>query len=206
MINVPEWCQHDVSRETLDDLIAFDTLVQTWSPKINLVSRGDLSDLWGRHIWDSVQLWQNRPSSATLWFDLGSGGGFPGLVLAMLAKHNCPNLKIHLIESDQRKCAFLRTVVRTLDLNAKINAARTDQVTLRDADVISARALAGLPELLEMACPLAKTSTTFLFPKGVRWKSEVQMALEKWRFEYNAHQSHTDKDACLLELRNVFAN
>lgn len=206
MKDVPSWYPENVSRETLDRLTAFQSLVASWSPKINLVSRRDLDDIWDRHIWDSVQVWLKCPIQAKSWADLGSGGGFPGVVVAIMAADTQHDLKVTMVESDQRKCAFLRTAIRTLDLRAKVVAARIENCDLQGADVISARALASLADLLKVTEAMAKSSTTFLFPKGVRWKEEVEAALEGWRFDYQAHQSHTDKNAALLELTNVSAN
>ena len=130
----------NVSRETLDRLLTFQSLVRKWNPAINLVSRADLSDLWGRHILDSVQIFDLLPPNASIWCDFGSGGGFPGLVVAILAKEKAPALKTVLIESDKRKSVFLRQVVNDLGLNAKVLSERIDEASPQSADVVSARA------------------------------------------------------------------
>ena len=110
----------DVSRETYDNLRAFEELVRKWTVKINLISPTTIGQIWDRHIVDSVQVWAQAPENATSWVDIGSGGGFPGIVLAILAKELRPEMAFTLIESDQRKCAFLRTAARELGLNVKV--------------------------------------------------------------------------------------
>ena len=109
-----------VSRETMDRLNTYSELLKKWNPKINLVSRFTLDDLWSRHMLDSAQIFSLADNKPDHWIDLGSGGGFPGLVIAILAKELMPNLTVTLVESDQRKCAFLRTVSRETNLKTKV--------------------------------------------------------------------------------------
>ncbi|MEO9897282.1 MAG: 16S rRNA (guanine(527)-N(7))-methyltransferase RsmG [Paracoccaceae bacterium] len=202
MIKAPDWFQGDVSRETLEAFEAFEALVIKWSQRINLISKKDLSQVSERHIWDSAPIFP-FVADANSWIDLGSGGGFPGIVVAILAKEIRPDLKITLIESDARKCTFLRTAIRELDLNAEVRTDRIERVTDITADVISARALASLDVLLELAVPLSETHTKFLFPKGQSWEEEIVRARRKWSFDLTAHSSHTNTNARLLELMNV---
>lgn len=156
----------DVSRETTDRLNTYVALIQKWTGKINLVAPSQVDHLWTRHILDCLQIAPLLPASATSITDIGSGGGLPGLVLAIHDKEYCPQRHISLVESDQRKAAFLRTVIRELDLNATVFAERIEKVDIPPADVVTARALAPLARLLELAAPLIKPDGLAIFAKG----------------------------------------
>ena len=134
-----------VSRETEDRLRAYAALIEKWTPKINLISRSTIPEIWARHILDSVQIVQLAPENWGSWTDLGSGGGLPGCVAAILAPENA---HVTLVESDQRKVAFLRTVQRELDLPMTVLAERIEDADVAPADVVSARALAALTRAL----------------------------------------------------------
>ena len=134
----------DVSRETISRLEVLASQLTRWNPRINLVSRNSLADLWHRHIRDSIQLLYHGPENAAHWLDIGSGGGFPGLVIAAMVEEPRAPGKVTLVESDQRKCAFLRSVIREAGLSATVIAARIEEVPPLSATVISARALAPL--------------------------------------------------------------
>jgi len=131
----------NVSRETMADLEAFATLVAKWTAKINLIARGTVDSIWDRHVVDSVQLYKFAPKTYKKWVDIGSGGGFPGIVVAILGKEMNPQAQFILIESDQRKAAFLRTAARELGLSVVVIAERIELAPEQDADVVSARAL-----------------------------------------------------------------
>jgi 16S rRNA (guanine527-N7)-methyltransferase len=158
----------DVSRETLTRLETYAALLTKWTRRINLVSAASLPDLWHRHIADSAQLLAFRPP-ARLWLDLGSGAGFPGLVVAILT----PDLHVRLVESDQRKCAFLRRVAEDTGTTVDIVPCRIETLPPQSADVISARALAPLTQLLAHAEKHLAPDGIGLFPKG-RTVSEPQ--------------------------------
>lgn len=192
-----EW---SVSRETLERLETYADLLRKWNPKINLVSRASLSVLWDRHIRDSAQIWGLAPESPRIWHDLGSGGGFPGLVVAVLAKEHSPGTHFHLVESDTRKCAFLDTVVRSCDLSVTTHARRIQEVRLPPADVISARALAALPDLLAFSENLRQSEGICLFPKGETVHKEIADAKQRWNFEYSIHPSRTEQKAAIVEI------
>ena len=162
-----------VSRETIERLEHFQTLLLKWTARINLISRGTQADIWSRHIVDSAQLWACLPDKARHWFDIGSGGGLPGLVIAILAKDLRPSLWVHLIDSDVRKTVFLQTVIRTLDLNAKVSVGRVEKHPPEGADVVSARAVAPLKALLGLTTPHAAPNGLLLLPKGATYASEV---------------------------------
>lgn len=202
MSSAPVWLKDSVSRETMDDLCKFERLVQKWTSKINLISPEEKSRIWNRHIWDSSQLFlllQKRPLS---WIDLGSGGGFPGLVLAVLDKKE-RNLDLTLVESDARKCVFLRTAVRELKLNATVVQKRIEELPTQRPDYISARALAPLENLLGSTEGLRSPRTISVFPKGKNWQSEVDIASKQWQFDIEIHASKTDPQAAILEITNV---
>lgn len=191
----------DVSRETEDALHKFSDLLRKWTPKINLISTGTVDTLWTRHLADSAQLWDLAPHQAR-WVDLGSGGGFPGLVVAVLGR-DCPGFSMTLVEADQRKSAFLRTAVRELDLEVDVVARRIDDIRPLNAEVLTARALAPLPKLLSFAHRHLLPDGVALFPKGAKAKDEVNEALEGWRFRCQKHASITDANSTILSVGEI---
>ncbi len=193
--------QTGVSRETLSDLEAYADLLRQWNKTINLVSPASLDHLWSRHFLDSAQLLR-LVEPVGRWVDLGSGGGFPGLVIAVLSKGRA-DLEVILVESDQRKAAFLRTVIRDLKLNARVVVSRIEDVAPLDAGVLSARALAPLDTLLGFASRHLKPSGIALFPKGEKADEEVADALEHWKFDCEKHRSQTDENATILRIGEI---
>lgn len=192
-----------VSCETWARLEELAALVQKWTAKINLVSARTVPEIWSRHVADSAQLFDLAPPEARIWADIGSGGGFPGLVIAILAADERPDLSVTLVESDQRKAAFLMTAARMLDLHAKILAERIETTAPLQADVLSARALASLDVLLGYAERHLKSGGVALFPKGGNADSELSQALEHWRFSYQKEQSRTDADGVVLMIGGI---
>jgi 16S rRNA (guanine527-N7)-methyltransferase len=193
----------NVSRETFERLSRLVALLEKWNPRINLVSKSTLADVWVRHVQDSLQLFRLAPPSWRTWVDLGSGGGFPGLVIAILAKDKNSNAHVTLVESDQRKCAFLRTVIRELDLPASVLAQRIEDLDPLGADVISARALADLSTLLGFVVRHGGNETVSLFPKGASWEKEVRDAQAQWDFSYAHCKSETESKAVVLRIQGV---
>ena len=191
-----------VSRETLDRLKAMESLLLKWNPAINLVSKASLPHSWNRHILDSAQIFHLAPHVAT-WADLGSGGGFPGIVVACLAKELNPDLTVTLVESDQRKATFLREAVRELSLKADVRAERIESTPPLSAAVLSARALAPLSDLLTYAQRHLGTGGLALFLKGSSWKDEVAIAQKQWHFELDAHPSATDPNGAILAVKAI---
>ena len=192
----------NVSRETEERLRHLESLLRKWNPAINLVSKSTLDSAWDRHILDSAQLYA-LGSSAGHWVDLGSGGGFPGLVIACLAAGAGDPLKVTLIESDQRKATFLRQAARELSLPATILSQRIESAEPQAADTLSARALAPLPNLLAFAARHMSPSGTALFPKGATWQQEVEAARKDWHFDLTTRTSTTDPDAVILIVKAV---
>ncbi|MEX0348331.1 MAG: 16S rRNA (guanine(527)-N(7))-methyltransferase RsmG [Paracoccaceae bacterium] len=192
----------DVSRETLERLSVYSELVRKWNPKINLVSKSSLDVLWTRHFVDSLQVFQCAKQRGH-WVDIGSGGGFPGLVMAIAAMEDHADLRFSLVESDQRKCAFLRTVVRETGCNAKVLAKRIEDAEPQQADILSARALADLSLLFSFCDRHLKPDGLALFPKGVSWKKEVDNAAKRWNFTADTITSLTEPNAVILKIRGI---
>ena len=190
----------DVSRETQEKLEHLVTLLAKWSPRINLVSRTTLEDSWTRHILDSAQVFSVPEVHSGHWADFGSGGGFPGLVVAILAQELAPDLKVTLVESDQRKSVFLRTALRETKVDAQILSERIEKVSPLQADVISARALADLTVLLTFADRHMSKTGRAVFPKGANWKKELEAARESWKFDCAERKSITDPNAVVLSI------
>ncbi len=187
-----------VSRETLQRLETYAALLQQWNPKINLVGPATLPDLWRRHMLDSAQLCDSVPVGARVAVDLGSGAGFPGLVLAIMTE-----LDVHLIESDARKVAFLRESARATKTTVVIHQQRIESVDSIKADVITARACAPLVQLLKWAVPLMGPGAVGVFPKGQNVGSELTEAHKIWTMDVDQRPSRTDPTATILCVREV---
>lgn len=192
----------DVSRETIDRLRDFQGILSKWNPKINLVSRNSINHVWERHILDSAQVLNIAPAWSR-WGDLGSGGGFPGLIVAILALEKNPTAETVLVETDIRKASFLREVSRVLDLNARIVVERIESAQALNVEVLSARALARLDRLLGYSSRHLTRDGTCLFFKGESWEKEVEDARKSWSFSIVPHISKTDSRAAILEVKEI---
>ena len=193
----------DIAPATLGRLQAFEALARRWTARINLVAPSTVPDLWARHIADSAQLWPFAPAGAARWADLGSGGGFPGIVIAILAAET-GGPAVTLIESDQRKGAFLRTVSRELSLSVTVLNRRVEAAPPQAADVVSARALAPLAALLPLVARHLAPGGTALLPKGRDWQAEVEAARDTgWTFAAEALPSLTDPSARILRVADI---
>jgi 16S rRNA (guanine527-N7)-methyltransferase len=188
----------DVSRETLARLTAYVTLLEKWQNTVNLVGRGTLSDVWRRHILDSAQLYSLLPASLGHVVDLGSGAGFPGLVLAIMGAED-----VELIEANTRKCAFLREVARVTNTRVTITNDRIEGKDPRIADVVTARALAPLPRLLDYAKAYVGPETICLFLKGQRLHEELTEAQKTWKMGVTTIPSLSDAGGSVLCLRKL---
>ena len=193
----------DVSRETIERLEHYQRLLLQWTRRINLIAPSTISTSWKRHIVDSAQIFELLPQNSAHLVDIGSGGGLPGLVVAILAIEKAPLLKTTLVESDQRKAVFLRTVVRELGLSTAIQAVRIESVSDMQADVLTARALAPLPKLMGYAVKLLKPDGTALFQKGRTFDQEVAQARETWDFDLQSYPSQTDQEARILQIKDI---
>ena len=189
-----------VSRETLARLEAYEALLRRWSQRINLVGRSTLADPWRRHFLDSAQLLPLLPAAARTLLDLGSGAGFPGLVLAILGVAG-----VTLADSDSRKCGFLREAARLTGAKVEIYCDRIESLPACAFDAITARAVAPLPELLALAAPFLGPQTRCLFLKGAQGRQELTEARKGWKMQARVHPSLSDPRGVILELHKVFA-
>ena len=188
----------NVSRETSDRLVIFAALLLRWNARINLISRSDEPHLHKRHIEDSLQLAGLVPPGVERAIDLGSGAGFPGLVLAIAC-----DVSFDLVEADQRKAAFLREAIRATGAKAQVHAQRIETVALAPAALVTARALAPLSALLGFAAPLLSPGGICLFAKGENAEREVCEAEAAWTVRIERHISRTDRSGVILRLSEV---
>jgi 16S rRNA (guanine527-N7)-methyltransferase len=203
-----------VSRETLGRLDRFTELLLAWQSRINLISGSTVSSLWTRHVADSLQLLELvKPPVATahagegrrggVWLDLGSGAGFPGIVIAC-AVAEIPGARVHLVESNLKKVSFLREVVRETKVPALVHAARIETMAsalAETVDYVTARAVAPLPELLEMIAPFVEKGAKALLPKGQDLGKELTAATKSWNIEADSVPSKTSKAGRILIVR-----
>ena len=187
----------EVSRETWERLEALTGLLAKWQKTINLVSPSTLPHVWTRHVADSLQTAELVPAGASTVVDLGSGAGFPGLVIAAAR----PDVYVHLIESDQRKCAFLREAARAMRVPVAVHNQRIESALEswpHGADAVTARALAPLTQLLGLAAPLLKAGTVGIFAKGREIQEELASAGADWQIACDLVPSRTEDGARLL--------
>ncbi|KMO16158.1 16S rRNA (guanine(527)-N(7))-methyltransferase RsmG [Methylobacterium platani] len=192
-----------VSRETAAALDLYVAQLTRWQSIKNLVGPSTLADVWSRHIADSLQLLALAPQ-ATRWLDLGSGAGIPGLILAIAGRER-PGFHVDLVESNGRKGAFLQETVRLTGAPARIHVARIETVIARFADsqIVTARALAPLSQLLAWTEPLLKNGASGLFPKGRDVLTELTEAGERWKFDADLIPSRTDSEARIVRVSSV---
>lgn len=188
----------DVSRETMDRLDAFAALVRDENGRQNLVSKASLDHLWARHIADSAQLLVHVPSPSASWIDLGSGPGFPGLVVAAL--HSGP---VTLVEERRLRIDFLHRAAAVLGVYVEILGMKAQRVPHHAFDVISARAFAPLPRLLELATGFSTAKSLWVLPKGRNAQSELDALESSWQGEFRLEQSVTDPEARIVVATGV---
>ena len=193
----------DVSRETIDRLNKLESIVLKWNPKINLIAKSTIDSIWVRHICDSAQLFQYAPPNVSSWLDIGSGGGFPGIVMAAMSVGLGQKTEFTFVESDQRKAAFLRAAVRELDLKVTILAERIEEISPQNAEVITARALKSVTELLPMLGRHLAPDGVAILPKGRTFADEIFVARQNWQFSMSEQISITDVDACILIVKDI---
>ncbi len=191
-----------VSRETLARLKAYVSLLEEWNARHNLVSAASLADVWRRHVWDSAQLFPLIPIEARSLVDLGSGAGFPGLVLAAMARER-PGFRTVLYESIGKKCRFLEAAAERMGLPVEVRNARMEEVVPEAFDVVTARACAPLAKLLAYAQPFQGPATVNLFLKGQSVEVELTEAHKSWRMKLARSESRTDPSGVILEIREL---
>jgi 16S rRNA (guanine527-N7)-methyltransferase len=188
----------DVSRETRDRLQTYAALLVRWNRSINLIGRHTVDDLWQRHFADCLQLGPLIPSTARSGVDLGSGAGFPGLVLAIAT-----GIPFHLIESDVRKAAFLRVVIEATGAPSTVHAVRLEAALIPPADVVTSRALAPLPKLMPGIARFLSPDGVALLLKGEHVDEELTGALSEWHMTVDRRASVTDSRGVILRLTEV---
>jgi 16S rRNA (guanine527-N7)-methyltransferase len=191
-----------VSRETLARLKAFVGLLTDWNTRHNLVSRTSLEDVWRRHVWDSAQLCPLIPASTKSLVDLGSGAGFPGLVLAILLRER-PGFRPIFYEATRKKCEFLRSAAERAGVAAEVRCMRIEEASPEIVDVVTARACAPLSKLLTYAEAFQGPQTTNLFLKGQSVEGELTEATKCWKLQVVRHPSQTDSSGTILEIREL---
>ena len=187
----------------MDQLLTLKGLVEKWSPRINLVSKASLADIWARHFEDSAVLCLDPFNPGAHWVDLGAGGGFPGLVVAVILRDKGLLTEVTLVESDLRKAIFLREAARQLGLVINVRNERAEKIAPLSASVVSARALASLSGLCALAEKHLAPGGICLFPKGERFSEEIEAAAKSWRFDLEARENLDHKGSALLVLRNL---
>ena len=195
----------DVSRETLQRLEEFSAELKRWSARINLVAPTPEEIFWERHIVDSAQLYPLR-SDGVIWCDLGSGGGLPAMVVAILAREGAPDLMFHLVESDARKAAFLKITSRALALNVVVHQARAETLAPLSAQTVTARALAPLDKLLGYVQRHLDPGGVALLPKGRNHEVEIADARRRWSFDLDLIDSVAEQGAKILSIRHITSN
>jgi len=201
----PETYKLNVSREIADKLKIYHALLLKWQKAINLISPKSVDDAWVRHFLDSAQVERHVSRESLTVADLGCGGGFPGLVLAIMR----PDLKIHLVESDERKCQFLRTVSRETNVNVMVHNSRIEScIDEVKPDFVMARALADLSALLGYVDVWSQGNCDLecIFLKGAQLEKEIEEAQKIFTFEFDKFPSITDPHAALIHIRNISRN
>ena len=187
----------NVSRETIDKLMTYEVQLLKWQRAVNLVSKSTLPDLWTRHMLDSAQLLKYIENDTKTIVDMGSGGGFPGMVLAMTGR-----FVVHFIDSDQKKIEFLRNVSRETNTKIHLHCCRLERAPEISADLVTARALAPLEKLLSYAEPFSHAKTQCLFLKGATWDEEIACIKQDWHVKFSTYNSITDPNGVILKVEN----
>ncbi len=192
-----------VTYETINALTRYKEMLFCENKKTNLVAESTLPNIWTRHFLDSAQLMPMIPDSAKTIADMGAGAGFPSLVLAILAKNDNRPIDVHAIESIGKKAEFLKAVVRELKLNVTVHQERIENLRDLKADVVTARALKPLPELLKYANALTRKDSLCLFLKGKGASEELTLAEKYWTFNAEIHRSRSDETGKILAIKNL---
>lgn len=197
--------ENSVSRETLERLKAYEASLHEWQKKFNLVSNASLEDAWNRHFLDSMQLFNFIPKTARNLCDFGSGAGFPGMVLAIMAKEKTPYLKVSLIESIKKKTLYLNEVNNITEANAVIINDRIENIPPQSFDVITSRAMASLKDLLSYTKKFFGKNTVCIFPKGKSYAEEIAEAEKFWKFDCKIVPSEMSSEGVILIITNLSA-
>ena len=193
----------NVSRETLDGFCEYETLLLKWNEKINLVSKNTLVDIWERHFLDSGQIIKHVEASGKRWVDVGSGAGFPGLVVALLLRDRKVDCDLVLVEKNQKKVLFLNEVIRKLNLSVKVVNYNIYTLEPLNADILTARAFSELNNLMEIAFRHRKKEGICLFLKGENYRIELDKTLNYWFFDYDIVNSDSNSSGNIIRVKNI---
>lgn len=194
---------YDVSRETIERFHIFSRLLVAHNSSAGLIARSTVDKIWGRHFNDCAQILDHGPGPSASWLDIGTGGGFPGMVLAILSAERQPEARFTLVEPNDRKCQFLRRVAAETEVRVEIACGTAERIDPRNADAVTARALAPLARLLGMTRKHVADEGLCMFPKGANRQKEIDEARESWRFSLKEVPSRTDPRAAILLIREI---
>ena len=194
----------NVSRETLNYFYEYKTLLSRWNEKINLVSKHTLEDIWQRHFLDSGQIIKNVEVSGKRWVDVGSGAGFPGLVVALLLRDRKVDCDLVLVEKNPKKAFFLNEVIRKLNLSVEVVNDNIYTLEPLNADILTARAFSELNNLMEIAFRHRKKDGICLFLKGENYRVELDKTLNYWFFDYDIVDSLSSSSGKIIRVKNIF--
>ena len=194
----------NVSRETLNDFYEYETLLYKWNEKINLVSKNTLVDIWERHFLDSGQIIKHVEASGKRWVDVGSGAGFPGLVVALLLRDRKIDCDLVLVEKNPKKGFFLNEVIRKLNLSIEVVNDNIDTLEPLNADILTARAFSELNNLIEIAFRHRKKEGICLFLKGENYRIELDKTLNYWFFDYDIVGSLSSSSGKIIRVKKIF--
>ena len=196
--------KYNVSRETILKLKDFVAILRDWNEKMNLVSKNSMEDVWERHVLDSLQLIEYLPTTVKSLVDIGSGAGFPGVVLAIAMQEKFPMTQVTLVESITKKTVYLKDVCQKLGLNnVKIENDRVENIVFKNVDVITARAVAALDVLCGYAYKISNKQTEMLFLKGQSHAQEDAAARQKWRYDADIRPNRYADGGVIMKLRNL---
>ena len=193
----------NVSRETLNGFYEYETLLSKWNEKINLVSKNTLVDIWERHFLDSGQIIKHVEASGKRWVDVGSGAGFPGLVVALLLRDRRIDCELVLVEKNPKKGFFLKEVIRKLNLNVKVVNDNIYTLKPLNADILTARAFSELNNLMEIAFRHRKKEGICLFLKGENYRIELDKTLNYWFFDYDVVDSLSSSSGKIIRVKKI---
>jgi len=194
----------NVSRETLNGFYEYETLLSKWNEKINLVSKNTLVDIWERHFLDSGQIIKHVEASGKRWVDVGSGAGFPGLVVALLLRDRKIDCDLVVVEKNPKKVFFLNEVIRKLNLSVEVVNDNIDNLEPLNADILTARAFSELKNLIEIAFRHRKKEGICLFLKGENYRIELDKTLNYWFFDYDIVDSLSSSSGKIIRVKKIF--
>lgn len=196
-------CKYTVSRETMDKLKAYEASLREWQNRMNLVSKNSLEDAWQRHFQDSMQLFSLLPQQGIV-YDFGSGAGFPGMVLAVMASEKTPYLKFRLVESIKKKTLYLNEVKKITGIsNVEVLNKRIEDIPAEVADVVTSRAMASLSDLLSYAQKFCTRKTKCIFLKGKSYANEIAEAEKLWKFKAEVLPSQESDEGVILIITDI---